>query len=638
MSRLPVIVGFGGVNPAGRSSFHHGFRRMVIDKLPVQEATETYVALGVMMGVVTWDGNQLKDQEGNTFPKEDILAKYGEYIKEHTLIRRVEIEHFDADHVHYHKPMNLDGSSDDLQIKVKEKELPNDIPENWEIGSKDDSGKILVTIKNGMKVFFADTKKLTVQSAGQLPRGFNPGAQYASKNHPRGLQMSVWGASDALYSLGFEWEEVLHYVRPEDVGVYASSCMGQVDDDSAGGYARAGLLGKRPSTKQMAFSLADMPADFVNAYVLGSVGHTCASLGACATFLFNLYNAIVDIQSGKRRVAFVGSSESGLNPEIMEAYRVMSALSEDGQILALDKEKGLTQTDHRRACRPFSYNAGFTLAESSQYIVLFDDSLAMEMGTMIHGAVADVFLSADGFKKSISQPGIGNYVTLAKAAAMARSILGDDALKNRSFIHAHGTGTPANRTTESHGLNETARAFGIENWPVAAVKSYLGHPTGPASGDQIVASLGTWKYGLIPGIKTIDGLADDIFNEHLNILTDHMETTPDYMQCALINSKGFGGNNGTGLILSPQVTTKMLESRYGAEAMKQYAGKNEKIQEKIQETEEKNLRGENLPIYKFGTGVVEGDELEITDKSIKIPGFERPVDLEMENPYKDMKS
>ena len=29
----PVIVGFGGVNPAGRSSSHHGYRRMVIDEL-----------------------------------------------------------------------------------------------------------------------------------------------------------------------------------------------------------------------------------------------------------------------------------------------------------------------------------------------------------------------------------------------------------------------------------------------------------------------------------------------------------------------------------------------------------------------------------------------------------------------------
>ena len=44
MSRLPVIVGFGGYNAAGRSSFHHGFRRMVIESLPAAERQETAVS------------------------------------------------------------------------------------------------------------------------------------------------------------------------------------------------------------------------------------------------------------------------------------------------------------------------------------------------------------------------------------------------------------------------------------------------------------------------------------------------------------------------------------------------------------------------------------------------------------------
>nr|WP_262983903.1 hypothetical protein [Halomonas elongata] len=34
MSHLPVIVGMGGVNPAGRTSGHQAFRRTVLDALP----------------------------------------------------------------------------------------------------------------------------------------------------------------------------------------------------------------------------------------------------------------------------------------------------------------------------------------------------------------------------------------------------------------------------------------------------------------------------------------------------------------------------------------------------------------------------------------------------------------------------
>ena len=36
-----------------------------------------------------------------------------------------------------------------------------------------------------------------VSSAGQLPTGFDPGALYQSRSHPRGLQLTVYGASDA---------------------------------------------------------------------------------------------------------------------------------------------------------------------------------------------------------------------------------------------------------------------------------------------------------------------------------------------------------------------------------------------------------------------------------------------------------
>ena len=46
MSRLPVIVGFGGYNAAGRSSFHHGFRRIVIETLDAQARQETLAGYG----------------------------------------------------------------------------------------------------------------------------------------------------------------------------------------------------------------------------------------------------------------------------------------------------------------------------------------------------------------------------------------------------------------------------------------------------------------------------------------------------------------------------------------------------------------------------------------------------------------
>ena len=51
---------------------------------------------------------------------------------------------------------------------------------------------------------------------------------------------------------------------------------------------------------------------------------------------------------------------------------------------------------------------------------------------------------------------MGIKILFAKATALAKSILGAEKLRKNTYIQAHGTGTPQNRVTESHILNETA--------------------------------------------------------------------------------------------------------------------------------------------------------------------------------------
>jgi acetoacetyl-[acyl-carrier protein] synthase len=294
------------------------------------------------------------------------------------------------------------------------------------------------------------------------------------------------------------------------------------------------------------------------------------------------------------------------------------------------------QVDNRRAVRPFSDNCGFTLAEAAVYVVLFDDELAVELGATIYGAVGDVFVNADGFKKSIPGPGVGNYVTMAKAMGLGRTILGDEALRTRTYIQAHGTSTPQNRVTESHIMNELAKTFGIERWTVGAVKAFVGHSLAPASGDQLAAILGTWKYGWIPGITTIDHIADDVFASHLRLENKHIEVGHEGMDAAFINSKGFGGNNATALVLAPHVARRMLERKHGRTAMTAHATRNEAVVVAAAEYDAKMTRGEGRPIYQFGEGVLEGSDLDITTSRIKVPGWGQAIDLELPNPYPDM--
>jgi acetoacetyl-[acyl-carrier protein] synthase len=616
-ARLPVIVGFGGVNAAGRASFHHAYRRLVIDALDEAQRRRTYRSLARLMNL-----------EGD--PDQ---AATRHYIDQHTLIRKIEL--FDVDGVLCHKSALLRPApgGDAVTFTIAHRHLPDHLPDGWTVTELDER-TAQVEAPNGVEVLFPDRRRSRVSCAGQVPTGFDPGALYASRNHPRALQLTVFGASDALRSIGIDLETLKCAVAPDEFAVYSGSAMGQLDAEGYGGLLQNPLLGKRPSSKNVPLGLSEMPGDFVNAYVLGSVGGTAGIIGACATFLYAVRQGVADIRAGRKRVVVVGNSEAPVVPDVIEGYRVMGALAEDDALMALDGRSDAP--DHRRACRPFSDNCGFTVAEGSIYAVLMDDALAVELGARVLGSVPDVFVNADGYKKSIPGPGIGNYLTVGKAMGLTRAILGDDGLRRGSYVQAHGTGTPQNRVTESHILNELARVYGIERWPVGAVKAYVGHSMAPAGGDQLAAVLGLWSHGWLPGITTIDHIAADVHASHLHFPLQHLEMNPDEVPAALINSKGFGGNNATGVFLSPQQTLRMLERRHGAQAMRRFRDASERTEQSAADYDAAMDRGEVSPIYRFGEGVLDGNDLEITDTTIRIPGFGQPVRLDLDNPYGDM--
>ena len=619
MKRLPLIVGFGGINAAGRSSFHQGFSRLVFDALSAAQQNEVLQDLSVLMGLDT--------SSGTTQHKDTILAN--------TLVRKISDDLFDPNQVPFNQKAVLNPSgSEGFRFSIKRRELPTTLPENWSVT---DTGADLleVTVSGAMNTLIPDTRVAKVSSAGQLPTGFNPGSLYQSRNHPRGLQMTVYGASDTLQSSGLDWNTIRNRVAPDQIGVYASSAMSQLDDFGSGGMMKSPFMGKRTSSKQCPLGFAEMPADFISAYLLGSVGATGGSLGACATFLYNLQKAVYDIRQGRRRVVLVGTSEAPVLPEIMEGYRAMGALAEDQELLDLDKELGRTTPDHSRACRPFAKNCGFTIAESAQFTLLMDDELAMELGADVYGWVPDVYVHADGFKKSISAPGAGNFVTMGKAAGLVKSILGEDSLRNKSYIHAHGTSTPQNRVTESLVLNEIGKAFNIQDWPVVAIKCFLGHSIGSAGGDQIAAALGTWGTQILPGITTVTETADDIHDSNLRFNLTHQAIESDRFDSVLINSKGFGGNNGTAVLLSPSHAQQMMKARHGSQKFSEYLNQLESTKENAADYNQAALNGESKPIYEFGVNVLTDDQLTISEKAIEINGYDQTINLEIENPYQD---
>ena len=103
MTRLPVIVGFGGINPAGRSSGHHGYRRMVYDALDASKKASTIASLSALMG--------------RSVTEEEALAS--------TLIRKLEHNLFDPNYYRANRQAEIHGEgASPLFFKLKKNQLP----------------------------------------------------------------------------------------------------------------------------------------------------------------------------------------------------------------------------------------------------------------------------------------------------------------------------------------------------------------------------------------------------------------------------------------------------------------------------------------------------------------------------------
>ncbi|QOR41014.1 beta-ketoacyl synthase [Billgrantia diversa] len=619
----------GGVNAAGRTSGHQAFRRTVIDALPEAEQQALLLGLAALMGLGSCREGAWYDAAGNPIAASRLAENCRAQVLDHTLIRRIEDPRFNDDGLPANRRAGL-GLGSELTFSIRRRQLPERLPPTWQVRELD-RHTLEVTVPQGeLEVLLPETRPAQVRAAGQLPSGFDPSRYYRSVHHPRGLSMSIFAASDCLASCGLEWETLRDRLDPDDIAVYAGNSIGQLDDEGWGGLLKSFVSGNRATSKQMPLGYGQMPADFLNAYVLGSVGGTGAVLGACASFLYNLRLGVEDIRSGQRRAVMVGTSDAPVTPEIIEGFRAMGALADDDSLKALDALELLTDADYQRACRPFARNCGFTIAEASQFVLLLDDELALELGAEILGSVPGVFVNADGWKRSISAPGIGNYITLGKAASLVRDMLGEEALRERTFLHAHGTSTPKNRVTESHVFDLVARANDIEHWPVVAVKAFVGHSQGSAAGDQLTSALGSFAHGILPGIPTLDAVAADVHAERLRFSCTPVPFAAD---AAFINAKGFGGNNATGVVLSPAVTERLLVKRHGEAAVAAWRERREVTRQVSQAYLAQADGGHYQARYRFGEGVLEGPELDVSATSITIPGYSRPVSLAVNNPY-----
>ena len=574
---LPLIIGYGGINSGGISSTDQAYRNIVAPELPTAERKKLYNSLHKLL--MSQQASKKSSADVASSSAAHSINKDPAALADRFFIRAInQANHFDPQTTSYYRT--------------------ND-----------------------------NAEPFPISFAASLPDEFNPGKLYTSHNHPRSLQMAVFAANDALNSAGLDIPTIRSVVTPDKLAVYAGNSLGQLDLAGMGGVLTSMLRRVKTITKQLPFSYPQMSADFVNAYVLNNLGQTGNQCGACATFLYNLSLAAHNIKSGELSMAVVGTSEAPILPQLMSAFYNMGAMTSDkkldvsGAINDKGNSNNTDNSDFSKASLPFGDNSGFVMGESAQFVILASEEVACNLGATIHGAVPDVFISADGAKRSISSPGPGNYITMGKAAYAAEKLLGSKALRKSSYVHAHGTSTPQNRVTESQILSSVASAFGIKDWNVLAIKSYLGHSQATAGGDQLSAALGFWKHGILPGISTVQHLATDVATENLRFNLAHNDIGVAAMDAALINAKGFGGNNATALLLSPQQAQTMYKKLVGSKKIKRAIPQREKTLARINQYISQAESGDFKVRYQLADIPTGDSEVHLTRKGIEIKGY-----------------
>ena len=243
---------------------------------------------------------------------------------------------------------------------------------------------------------------------------------------------------------------------------------------------------------------------------------------ACAAGTHALVAAARLVASGRCDVAVGGGAEAAFHPVAVAAFANMTALSSSG------------------ISRPFDARRdGFVMTEGAAALVLEEYEHARARGAHIYAEIGGGGSSADAHHITAPMPdGIGAVACMEQALFDAQLEPADIA-----HINAHGTSTPLNDLAEARAIN---KVFGEPGPPVTSTKGVTGHGLAAAGAIEAVASVLTIDRKLIPHTYGYEEPDPEI---HLDVVAG--SPRPWEPGPVLSNSFGFGGHNGSLILLPP---------------------------------------------------------------------------------------
>jgi len=256
----------------------------------------------------------------------------------------------------------------------------------------------------------------------------------------------------------------------------------------------------------------------------GLKGPNFAIATACTTGTHNIGEAARNIAYGDADVMVAGGAEmTSTSPTTMAGFASARALSKRND-------------DPLAASRPWDRDRdGFVLSDGAGVLVLEELEHAKARGAHIYAELAGYGKSADAYHMTTpSENGEG-------AARCMRNAMNDAGIEAAviDYVNAHGTSTPAGDIAETSAV-KTALGSHAGKVAVSSTKSMTGHMLGAAGGIEAVFSVLAIQDSVAPPTINLDNPDPECDLDYVPNNAREMN-----IDCAMSNSFGFGGTNGT---------------------------------------------------------------------------------------------
>ncbi|WP_338115530.1 beta-ketoacyl-[acyl-carrier-protein] synthase family protein [Thiococcus pfennigii] len=347
------------------------------------------------------------------------------------------------------------------------------------------------------------------QIGGQVPDGFD---EYAA----------AYGARRALRQMGraIRFGYVCGKRAVEDAGID----LAQVDPSRCAVVFGGADTGHSRLDDDKYWVMKTMPhgASAWLAMEYGLRGPNYTVSAACASSAYAFAQAFDLILLGRADLVIVGGTSSILNPEHLDGFNELQALSVRNDVPA-------------GASRPFSAGRdGFVIGEGAGVAILESESSARRRGARIHARVLGHAMTSEAYNIMAPLPdGEGMARTMAQALSEAAI-----APQRIDYINAHGSSTPLNDRYEVTAIKsvfgEAARQI-----PVSSAKSMIGHTAGACGAIEAIITILTITRGILT--PTINYEPDPDLD--LDFVPN--QAREKRVDVALSNAFGFGGCNAT---------------------------------------------------------------------------------------------